>query len=212
MEVPRVWPTCPLPSLMPFNAATLRLCSRRMFSWDTLRLGCLRMHCMVQRRAREEAPSAGKDEGPRRPRRDPCSSRSTRRARRQTGLQEGRGGSGRQRRAGSGWEVGLWEVSSRLLIGRVCWMQNYTRAGSRSSRRSKFSCIHPPLGFYASFAPVLWGSQILLGAPNQCKRPFGSACPPAPGSTLSHCAELSVRFPLTHGEEEAGNTFLAGQT
>lgn len=170
VEVLRVWPTCPLPSLMPFNAATLRLCSRRMFSWDTLRLGCLRMHCMVQRRARKEDPSAGKDEGPRWPRRDPCSSRSHRRARRQTGLQEGRGGSGRQRRAESGWEVGLWEVSSRLLIGRVCWMQNYTHAsaGSCFSRRSKFSCVHPPLGFCASFVRVpdiAWGSKSVQKSP-----------------------------------------------
>lgn len=65
-----------------------------MFSWDTLRLGCLRMHCMIQRGVWGEASSVGKDGGPRCPSGDPCSSRSLRRAWCQTGLQGGSGGSG----------------------------------------------------------------------------------------------------------------------
>lgn len=77
LPVPRLCPSRPLPSLMPFSAATLRLCSSSMFSWDTVRLGCLRMHCMIQCGARGQAAAVGRAGGPCHPCRDPCSSSSS---------------------------------------------------------------------------------------------------------------------------------------
>lgn len=157
---------------MPFNAATLRLCSRRMFSWDTLRLGCLRKHCMIQRGAQGEASGVRKDGGPRHPCGDPCSSRSLRCAQCQTGLQGGSGGSGRgrQRKAGEGRvQLGVepWEVSPpALLTSFTHWMQNYTEApaGSCPGRRNKFSYSHMPVGFYASFPGAGGVPNIVCGS------------------------------------------------
>ena len=213
-EVPRVRPTRPLPSLMPFNAATLRLCSRRMFSWDALRLGCLRKHCMIQRGAPGEASGVG---GPRHPREGPRSSSSLRRPRPRTGLRGG--GSGRaQAEEGRGGQSpaggGTVEVSPPASL-------TSSHAGCRTAARrlpaaaqvegTSFPTVARQWVFMHHFQG-LEESQTLFAAPNQC---LGLSAQPAhkrlgrrarlhPFSSAQGCAGL---FPLTCGHEEAKNTF-----
>lgn len=206
---------------MPFSAATLRLCSRRMFSWDTLRLGCLRKHCMIQCGAEGEASGVEEDGGPRRPRGDRCSSRSLQRARCQTGLQGGRGGRqqqergrGRQGRAESGWG---WDRGKSLLP--LC---SPAHAGCKITRSrlpapaqvegTSFPTVTRQWVFRHHFQG-LEESQILFVAPNQCLGLVSLACPQKPGSEgawlhpFSSVKSCSVMFPLTGSEEGAKNTF-----
>lgn len=130
-----VCPSCPLPSLMPFSAATLRLCSCRMLSWDAVRLGCLRMHCMVQRRAGGQCH----------PRSDPCSSRSSAGTR---GCEQRAAG---QRRAGQG-RAGQSPAGGGTRVSPPA-----PHAGCEIKTRSlpaaaqvEGTCF-PPVGFYAWF-------------------------------------------------------------
>lgn len=210
--VRRVWPARPLPSLMPFSAATRRLCSRRMFSWDALRLGCLRMHCMVQPGA--QGQGWRRMGGPRRPGEGPCSSSSLRCP---TGLRGASGGAGRSQ-AGEGRVqrgVGPWEVSPAPLTS-TRWMLNRTQApaGSRPGRKQQFCYSHMPEGFYASL-PAAGGHPKAVGASQSVPRAGQRSLPAAQlGSSLPFPSLPSAQgcSALAHGEEEAKSTFEPGQT
>lgn len=206
---------------MPFSAATLRLCSRRMFSWDTLRLGCLRKHCMIQCGCQGEASRVEKDGGPRHPCGDRCSSRSLQRARCQTGLQGGCGMRqqrerirGRQGRAESSWG---WDRGKSLLP--LC---SPAHAGCKITPRR----LPAPAQVEGTSFPTaicqwvfrhhfqeLEESQILLVAANQCLGLVSLACPQMLGSEgawlhpFSSVQSCCLLFPLTGNEKEAKNTF-----
>lgn len=164
--MPGVCPSRPLPSLMPFNAATLRLCSSSMFSWDTVRLGCLRMHCMIQPGARGEAPRLGRAGGPCHPCRDPCSSRSSggrgvTRGSEERARAAGQGSTARQGRAESsrGW-VGLWGSLSPFDSHAGCEIKPRSLPAAAQVEGTSF----PPAGFYASFPAAGEVADIVCGS------------------------------------------------
>lgn len=207
----------PLPSLMPFSAATRRLCSRRMFSWDTLRLGCLRKHCMVQRAARGEAPAAGRDGGPSRPGRDPRSSRSLRRARCHSGLRgaaqaaaerrQPAAGEGRVRRG-----VGPPGVSppALLTIHTGCGITPRRLPAAAQVEGMTFPTVICQWVFMHHFQE-LEESHILFVAPDQRLGLVSSACPQTSWESLAppfpFWHSCSVLFPPRSSEEGAKSTF-----
>lgn len=182
---------------MPFNAATLRLCSRRMFSWDTERLGCLRMHCMIQCGARGEAAAVGRAGGPCHPCRDPCSSRSSGGRGVTRGSQERAHAAGQRQRgtAGEGrvrLGVGLGEVSPPASHSG-CKIKPRSLAGSCPGRRSKFSTGRTPVGFYASFPAAGEVPDIVCGS-YQCLGFVSLSCPRTPGSERAWLHPFSSRL------------------
>lgn len=212
LPVPRVCPSCPLPSLMPFNAATLRLCSSRMFSWDTVRLGCLRMHCMIQCGARGEAPAVGRAGGPCHPCRDPCSSRSSggRGVTRGSKEREQAAGQREQSKAGEGrvqLGVGLGEVSPPASP-TGCEIQPRSLPAAAQVEGTSFPPVIRQWDFTHHFHR-LEKSHILFVAPNHCLALVSLSCPRTPGSErawlhpFSSGQSCSVLFPLTGTEDGA---------